>query len=98
MPSRALTAAAAIGACCLLFLSAGEAFSQNRAPLGLGQRGNTGNPVLRDPGAYTPMPRRAGPPPSTWRPGLVLPPASALNSPGCIGANCAAQQVIPPRR
>lgn len=98
MPSRAVTASVALCASCLLLaLGAGEAFAQNRAPLGLGQRGNTGNPVLRDPGAYTPAPRRAGPPPATWSPGVVVPPAMRPNTPGCITTPCNTLPIVRPR-
>ncbi len=56
----------------------------------------SGNPGLRNPGANTPMPKRAGPPPQTWEPAPQPPPAARqLNpNPSCVTLPCNAPPVI----
>lgn len=55
-----------------------------------------GNQVLGNPGASTPTPQRAGPPPSTWEPVAPVPPATRQQNPypSCVTAPCNAPPII----
>lgn len=63
---------------------------------GVAQAQYPGNPALRNPGATTPAPRRAGPPPATYEPAPQPPPAIRQDNPfpSCVTAPCNAPPVI----
>lgn len=65
-----------------------SAAAQGHAPLGLGQRGVSGNPAVRQPTQVAPRPRLVqpgvAPRPSTPQ----LPPTGARNLPTCSTATC----------
>ncbi|TCK29120.1 hypothetical protein EV667_3140 [Ancylobacter aquaticus] len=56
----------------------------------------SGNPALRNPGATTPIPKRADPPPQTWEPAPQPPPVVRENNPNpsCITLPCNAPPII----
>ncbi|WP_428030395.1 hypothetical protein [Ancylobacter sp.] len=68
-----------------LALAPGAAFAQY-----------SGNPALANPGATTPIPKRAGPPPATYQPAPQPPPVTRENNPfpSCVTAPCNAPPVI----
>lgn len=55
-----------------------------------------GNSTLRNPGAATPTPKRAGAPPATWEPVAPSTPAARQQNPfpSCVTAPCNAQPII----